>query len=145
MTLSVAIKKGMIGGIAGGIAFGILMGIIGMLPMVAKLVGSGSAVVGFGVHLVISALIGAGYGVLVRDRIADLSKGLLAGAGYGFLWWILGPLTLMPLMLGMGFGTHWTLAAATKMLPSLVGHLGYGLLLAAVYRQVCIGCGCSEK
>jgi hypothetical protein len=40
------------------------MGVTGMLPMVAGLVGSGSTAVGFLVHMVISAAIGAGFGAV---------------------------------------------------------------------------------
>ncbi|MBI3312112.1 MAG: hypothetical protein HYZ88_01115 [Candidatus Omnitrophica bacterium] len=140
MTQIQKLIKGAVGGLVGGLAFGLLMGMMGMLPMVAKLVGSGSAVIGFGVHLVISAVIGATYGLFVADRWA----GLLGGAGYGLLWWFLGPLTLMPFFMGMGFGTHWTLAVAVKMLPSLMGHLIYGVILAATYHRVAAGpsCGC---
>ncbi len=140
MTQIQKLTSGAVGGLAGGVAFGLLMGMMGMLPMVAKLVGSGSAVVGFGVHLVISAVIGAAYGLFVADRWA----GLIGGAGYGLLWWFLGPLTLMPLFMGMGLGTNWTLAAAVKMLPSLMGHLVYGVILAATYHKVTAGCECSK-
>ena len=100
-----------------------------MLPMVAKLVGSSSALVGYLVHLGISAVIGAGYGLLIRDQVARVGPTMAAGFGYGVLWWVLGPLTLMPLFLGMGFGVHWHLEAVSKMLPSLFGHFLYGLVL----------------
>lgn len=140
MTQIQKLMSGVAGGLAGGLAFGLLMGMMGMLPMVAKLVGSGSALVGFGVHLVISVVIGALYGLLVADRWT----GLVGGAGYGLLWWFLGPLTLMPFLMGMGLGTHWTLAAAVKMLPSLMGHLVYGVILAATYHKVTAGCECSK-
>ena len=55
------------------------------------------------------------------------------GLAYGGVWWILGPLTLMPLLMGMGFGVNWNVAAAAAMLPSLVGHLMYGGILGLVY------------
>jgi len=49
------------------------------------------------------------------------------------MWWVLGPLTLMPLFMGMGLGVNWNLVAATKMLPSLMGHLIFGGILGIVY------------
>ncbi len=131
-----AMVAGVAGGVVGGIVFGFLMGMMGMLPMVAKLVGSSSAFIGLLVHLGISAVIGVGYGFLVSNRVVSVGPTLAAGTGYGALWWVLGPLTLMPLMLGMGLGVNWNLEAASKMLPSLFGHILFGLALAATYRNV---------
>jgi hypothetical protein len=55
------LAPGVAGGLAGGIVFGMMMQLMGMIPMVAELVGSGSAAVGWLVHLAISAAIGAGF------------------------------------------------------------------------------------
>lgn len=44
------LKVGIWSGLAGGAIFGIMMGMMGMLPMVAMLVGRESATVGFIVH-----------------------------------------------------------------------------------------------
>ncbi|SRR5688500_16901171 len=66
--LSVLVNRGLagiVGGLVGGVAFGILMQLTGMIPMVAMLVGSDSVPIGWLVHLVISAGIGAGFGVLL--------------------------------------------------------------------------------
>ena len=52
------------------------------------------------------------------------------------IWWLLGPLTLMPLFMGMGFGVNWNPGAATEMLPSLVGHLVYGAILGGLYARL---------
>ncbi len=54
------ISAGVIGGIAGGLVFGVLMAMMGMLPMIASMIGSNSPLVGFGIHTVISILIGLG-------------------------------------------------------------------------------------
>ena len=141
-----AMISGAIGGVFGGVAFGALMGMTGMLPMVAKLVGSSSPAVGFLLHLIISVVIGVGYSVLVDDRVARPGPVIAAGTGYGILWWVLGPLTLMPFFLGMGLGVNWSLEAARSMLPSLYGHLLYGLLLAVAYtymgRRLGLLCRC---
>ena len=59
------VRAGAIAGIVGGMVFGMMMGMMGMLPVIAGMVGSTSAVVGFGVHLVISAMIGAGFGIVL--------------------------------------------------------------------------------
>lgn len=73
----------MLGGLAGGLAFGILMG---MLRMVASMVGSSSVWVGFGVHLMISVLIGLGLTVLFTNRLlTGYGRGTLTGVAYGAL------------------------------------------------------------
>jgi hypothetical protein len=51
-------RNGVLAGVAGGIVFGMLMAMMGMLPMIAQLVGSDSAVVGGIVHLSVDRRIG---------------------------------------------------------------------------------------
>jgi hypothetical protein len=50
---------------------------------------------------------------------------------YGFLWWIFGPLTLMPVLLGST--PQWDVTGAAGAFPALVGHLGYGAALGVVF------------
>ncbi len=121
------------GGLAGGVVFGVMMGMMGMLPMIGKMVGHPSAVTGFLVHLVNSALIGAPIATLFHRFVHGKSSGLGYGLVYGGAWWLLGPLTLMPLMMGMGLGVNWNATAAAQMLPSLFGHLIYGAILGLSY------------
>ena len=124
---------GAAGGLLGGLVFGAMMATMGMLPMIGKMVGHPSALTGFLVHMVNSALIGAAFAALLGRLTFRTVGGLGYGLAYGTGWWLLGPLTLMPLFMGMGFGVNWTLAAATKMLPSLVGHLMFGAILGVSY------------
>ena len=127
------LKLGAYGGLAGGLLFGAMMGMMGMLPMIGSMVGQPTAGVGFIVHMVNSVIIGAGFAVLLGRFVSGTSSGVGLGLAYGGVWWILGPLTLMPLLMGMGFGVNWNVAAATAMVPSLVGHLMYGGVLGVVY------------
>ncbi len=127
------ISFGILGGLGGGAIFGAMMGMMGMLPMVGKMVGQPSATIGFILHMANSAIIGAGFGLVLGGLVAGIGSGLRYGLVYGAAWWLLGPLTLMPLFLGMGFGVNWNLIAATKMLPSLMGHLIYGAILGFSY------------
>jgi hypothetical protein len=127
------LKLGAYGGLLGGVVFGAMMGMMGMLPMIGQMVGQPSALVGFAVHLVNSALIGAGFAVVFGRSVGRYGAGLTTGLVYGIFWWLLGPLTLMPLFMGMGFGVNWSLAAAQSMLPSLVGHVIYGVILGTSY------------
>ena len=127
------IKFGAYGGLAGGVVFGAMMGMMGMLPMIGKMVGLPSVFTGFLVHLVISALIGGSFAILFGRFVRAASGGLGYGLVYGGAWWLLGPLTLMPLFMGMGLGANWNVVAASRMLPSLVGHLIYGAILGLSY------------
>ena len=130
------IRDGIYGGLAGGLIFGSMMGAMGMLPMIGKMVGHPSIGVGFLVHMVNSAIIGAGFAVVLGRLARGLGSGLSYGLLYGGVWWLLGPLTLMPLFLGMGLGVNWTLTAAFNMLPSLMGHFMYGAILGVVYGML---------
>jgi hypothetical protein len=125
--------RGVYGGLAGGVVFGAMMGMMGMLPMIGQMVGYPNAAVGFAVHMVNSAIIGAGFAVVFSKTAKSLGTGISSGLLYGGIWWLLGPLTLMPLFMGMGFGVNWNASAAVAMLPSLVGHLMYGTILGAVF------------
>ncbi|MGD9697328.1 MAG: hypothetical protein AB7V42_16915 [Thermoleophilia bacterium] len=122
---------GIAGGLVGGVAFGVLMQVMGMIPMVAMLVGSDSAGIGWLVHLVISAGIGASFGLLLGAAAAGAARAIGLGAVYGIVWWVLGGLLIMPAWLGMPVFTFTTAAWM-----SLVGHLVYGLLLGATYALV---------
>lgn len=119
-----ALGRGVLAGIIGGLLFSVVMVQIGFLPAVASLVGSSSMITGFLVHLVIANIIGVTYAFLFRRHSFDISSALGWGLSYGFVWWILGPLTLMPILLGVGL--QWTLDAATAAFPNLIGHLAYG-------------------
>lgn len=127
-----AIGMGILASLAGGLAFTVVMVETGALPVVASLVGRSSSMTGFMVHMVISAIIGATYGLLFRREAYNYGAGLAWGLVYGLLWWFLGPLTLMPILLGAE--VQWSLASALGAYPSLIGHLAYGGSTALVYQ-----------
>ncbi len=137
------LKLGVYGGLAGGAVFGAMMAMMGMLPMIGSMVGSPTVLAGTVVHLVNSAIIGAGFALLFGTVVRGIGTGGVTGVAYGVGWWVLGPLTLMPLFMGMGLGVNWNAAAATSMLPSLMGHMVFGVVLGAAYaalrqRQVAV-------
>jgi hypothetical protein len=129
--LPTRLVAGIVGGLVGGVMFGILMQMMGMIPMVAMLVGSKAVAVGWLVHLAISAFIGATYALLFARWATRLVPAAVIGMGYGVVWWVLGALLIMPAKLGMDVfmfnKTAW---------QSLMGHLIYGLLLGVVYALV---------
>ena len=121
------VLHGVLGGLTGGVVFGLMMQALGMIGMVAMLVGSESNAVGWVVHLAISAVFGAVHGALVAPRAIGWGPGLAGGAVYGAVLWVVGPLLLMPAKLGMPLFTIDTMAVR-----SLIGHVAFGLVLAAV-------------
>lgn len=129
-----SIVAGAVAGVAGGIVFGLMMQMGGMMPMVAGLAGSTSDGVGWVVHLVIAAVIGAIYGILVGPRGATIGAGWWLGLVYGAIWWVLGPLLIMPSLMGMG--PQFGMALQGPMLMSLLGHLLYGLVLGIAYPLI---------
>lgn len=123
---TVSVTGGAIGGLVGGVVFGIMMQMMGMIPMVAMLVGSESVAVGWGVHLAISVVFGVAFGFAVQQIARNWAPTLAAGLGYGVLLWIVGPLLLMPAKLGMP-----VFQFNTVVWQSLMGHMIFGLVLAA--------------
>ncbi|MDP9466614.1 MAG: DUF1440 domain-containing protein [Actinomycetota bacterium] len=126
-TTQQGVVHGIAGGLAGGVVFGLMMQAMGMMGMVAMLVGSESVAVGWALHLAISALFGAVYGALVAPRVTGWGSGLLTGAVYGAVLWVIGPLLLMPAKMGMPL-----LTVDAMALQSLYGHLAFGVVLGAV-------------
>jgi uncharacterized membrane protein YagU involved in acid resistance len=121
---------GAVAGLAGGVVFGMLMGMMGMLPMVGMLVRQDNAVVGFLVHMVISAFIGAVYGLVAARLPAGWVTAIAAGIVNGVVWWVLGALLLMPLMLGM---SQMIFVIEQPQWLSLMGHILYGVVTALVF------------
>lgn len=118
---------GALGGLAGGMVFGMLMAMMGMLMAIASMVGSHSAWVGFGVHLMISVVYGLVLTLFFGRFLHSYGRGSLTGLVYGVVLWIIGPLLAMPMMLGMP-----VLALNATAMLSLMGHLVYGIILALV-------------
>lgn len=123
---------GAVGGIAGGIVFGALMQMMGMIEMIGGLVGREDAAVGWVVHLVIATIIGLGYAVTFGQLPQGYGKGAVFGLLYGAIWWVLGPLVLMPLFMGMKPFP----SIQQPQIMSLMGHLLYGLVLGFVFVAV---------
>jgi uncharacterized membrane protein YagU involved in acid resistance len=125
--LTTRFLRGILGGLAGGMVFGMMMQMMGAIPMIANLVGSDSVVVGWLVHLAISAALGFGFGLVVGTRLKSLTISLGLGAAYGMVWWVLGALIAMPLALGTPI-----FALTTTAWMSLMGHMVYGAVLGLV-------------
>lgn len=125
-----SVRSGAIAGLGGGVIFGMLMGMMGMLPMVGKLVGQENALVGWVVHMVISAFIGGTYGVVAERLPVGWLPAVMGGMVNGVAWWVLGALILMPLGLGM---TQMILVIGQPQWMSLMGHVIYGVVTGLLF------------
>jgi uncharacterized membrane protein YagU involved in acid resistance len=102
-------------------------------PLVAGLMGSNSMVVGQILHYVIGTIIGLSFGVLFHRDIQGAGSGLIWGMNYGLVWWIIGPMTLLPILLGGSVRPDWSLTAAQAVFSPLVAHVLYGALVGLFY------------
>ena len=125
---------GTAGGVVGGLLFTVIMAGVGALPAVAQLIGAQAAWIGFLVHLVISVVIGIGYGLLLQRQVDGYGIGLAWGMLYGVFWWVLGALTLFPLLLRQPVA--WSPAIIAGAYPSLIGHLLYGAGLGLFFHYL---------
>lgn len=133
-SLGRSILYGAVSGIVGGIVFGMMMmmAMPMMMPMIGKIIGMENLMGGWLYHLFNSAVIGAIFGLGVYALRASLSygTGALWGAVYGMIWWVLGPLVLMPLMLGM---SNMMFNINGDSLLSLMGHAIFGVITGLAF------------
>ncbi len=120
---------------------GMMMG-NGMIDMVGGMI-SADAFVGFILHIIISAVIGALYtGLFVQ--YANLGNPLVniavGGLIYGLIWWIIGGNIIMPAVAG---GDVLQLSLG----PSFYGHIifGHALAFIVVIRDAALGMGDDSK
>ena len=115
---------GGLAGLAGGLVLGVAMAEMGLLLKIAQIVGVDAAVVGFILLLVVAAVLGTGFDVLVWYQQPGAGETLFWGLVYGTFWWYLGPLTLLPLLGGQGL--NWDVNSAQAAFPVLLGLVLYG-------------------
>ncbi|PAZ13857.1 hypothetical protein CLM62_20380 [Streptomyces sp. SA15] len=128
---------GAVAGLVGGIGFGIWMSVsrpmadTAMITMVAGLLGSTNAVVGWLIHLGIAVFAGIGFGVLLGEYARRLVPAVTLGLVYGAVWWTVGALWIMPANMGMPV-FEWNDVTSS----SLGGHLVFGLLAGLTYSGI---------
>lgn len=126
--IGASLKLGIIGGVAGGIIFGFLMQMMGRIEMIAGMMGSNSLLVGWLIHILISVMFGAAFGLLAVYIKNIWTLTILFSVGI----WIAGPLVVMPMMMGMG--TNLANAFSGEQLMSLATHLFFSVIVAIVYK-----------
>lgn len=128
--LANSIQTGVIAALVGGGIFGVQMLLAGMMPMIASMIGSENVVIGFILHMLISAVIGATFGFIAPRLPQSLSVLTVGGFVWGLVWWVLGALVIMPLTLGMG---EMVLVVGDMQLGSLIGHSIFGITMGVFY------------
>ncbi|GAA4934865.1 hypothetical protein ACFPM3_05440 [Streptomyces coeruleoprunus] len=126
--------RGAAAGLVGGLGFGIWMSVsrpvmdTAMITMVAGLLGSTNAFVGWLIHLAIALFAGISFGVLLGQLARRLVPAVVLGLAYGAVWWFVGALWIMPANMGMPVFV-WNDVTAS----SLGGHLVFGLLAGITF------------
>lgn len=124
-------------GLVGGIGFGIWMSVsrpmadTAMITMVAGLLGSTNAFVGWLIHLAIALFAGTGFGVLLGEFAQKFAPAVVLGLAYGAVWWTVGALWIMPANMGMPV-FEWNDVTSS----SLGGHLVFGLLAGLTFAGI---------
>ncbi len=124
------VKASLIGSTVAGVAFGIYMQVMGMMPVLASMLSSESVVLGWIMHMMISWIFGLGYGAMTLLS----SRYYVLGILHGVIIWFVGPLVVMPVMMGMGPMIGEMFGSAQLM--SLLTHLAFSLILAAVFSRI---------
>lgn len=133
-SLARALLVGGFAGLLGGWAFGSWMGQSALYPILASIFHSNSVALGATIHFLIAIVLGAIFGVLFQRDIRGGGSSLTWGVAYGFLWWFLGPLTLLPILLG--HRVDWSYQQGAALFGSLVGHLIYGAIAGLIYAAL---------
>jgi hypothetical protein len=143
-----------VGGIVAAIIMGIVALILGqiiskitghlqpsVLLEIASIVKSRSPIVGFGLHLVIGAILGIGFAVLIENRFNSRNAIVGWSTMYGIAWTLFGTMIMLPILTGMGLqGVYaaFSRALSPAIIPSLVSHAVFGVILGLVYVQVAV-------
>ncbi|XVV07625.1 hypothetical protein ACQPW3_20495 [Actinosynnema sp. CA-248983] len=128
------VRIGVFAGLAGGLVFGLLMAGVGMLPLVGMLIGVDNAFVGFLVHMVVSAIAGALFGLISRNVADKMVPVYAMSAMYGVVWWLLGALIIMPLWLSVTANSamsEMVFVVGNDQWVSLFGHVFFGWVTGA--------------
>jgi hypothetical protein len=142
----------------GGIIASVIMGIVAMvlgrvisgltgnpqpnvLLEIASIVKSNSPAVGFGLHLLIGAILGVGFAVLVGNRLNSRNAIITSSTVYGIAWTLFGTLISLPILSGAGLegvAAAFARALTPAIIPSLVSHAVFGLILGLIYARVVV-------
>ena len=131
--LTQAVIVGGLGGVVGSWVFARGVEAAEFFPLVARLMGSNAMTLGRLLHYTIGITIGISFGLLFSRDMQGVGSSLVWGLDYGLVWWIIGPMTLLPILLGSETRPDWSLHAAQANVPSLVAHMLYGAIVGLFF------------
>ncbi|MBI3909477.1 MAG: hypothetical protein HY320_00920 [Armatimonadetes bacterium] len=121
---------GALAGIPAGLAFLAVMWPMGTPRWVMEVANLRSYTWAAALHMAVSAIVGAVYGLVLQRAAEDRGGSWLFGLAYGFLVWLVGPIAILQLLARMP-PPHVPAALAL-----IGGHLLYGLVLGLAYPLV---------
>ena len=136
-TMTRRLQAAVLGGLAGGAVFGILLAVRGMLPGIAKIVGTEHVVIGFTLHMLVSAVLGVLFGVTLGRFASSMLNGMMVGTFFGVVWWAVVVFVMVPMVLGAA--APFSVSGMRASLPLLAGHALYGVVLGVIYAGMVIG------
>ena len=120
---------GIVGGLAGGVLLGLVLWLLGDLDDVGRLAGAHTIAASWVLHLVLCAVAGALYGVLVGRLVAGTVPAIGVGLVFGTALWLAVRLVAVPVATGTA------LFALDRELSTLGGYALFGVVLGLVYGQ----------
>ena len=115
---------GGLAGLVGGLVFWWALQSQDMVSSVPGRLGLTLSGAGVVLHLLVSVLMGAAFGGVIRFQPLGYATTISAGSLYGLIWWIAGPITIGAVLDDRDL--TWSLSEAEAAFPSLIGHLLYG-------------------
>lgn len=122
---------------ATGAAAGLIAGVLVAAAMLARgveapgLLPSTATALWVPIHLLVTTALGCAFGFVYRYRAGAYAATISSGIVGGLVWWIVGPLTVVPLV--AGDSPTWSIADATTLFPSLIGSLFFGALAGILF------------
>ena len=129
-----ALGRGSAAGLLGGLFYTAMLARLGSFEGIAQLMRADNAAVGVLVHIVVSIIWGAVYGLLFRRQTYGIGSAVGWGVAFGFFLWIVGPNTLFAVLTGNT--PDWAADSAAPRTASLVGHLVYGAVLGVGFHYL---------
>ena len=124
--------RGVLAGLLAAGLFGAALDAQSQLLAATAPLNDGSNFAAWLVTLVIGMLAGSGFAVLYSNPPDGSGAGLIRGTVYGFLWWVVGPLTLVPLL--GGDALTWSVNGIRSVFATLPGYLLFGAAVALFYQ-----------
>lgn len=125
---------GVIAGALAGLISGALITALNGPPAISLLGGGATIAAAWGLHLMVSVVLGFTYAALFTRVELGYSENMLSAVTFALLGWVLFMLVLIPLV--MGQGGQWQASQAAEKFPALIAYLFQGALLGAIYHTM---------